>query len=238
MCSFLNDNVKFPKYAIYYKYFYEQLQSIVSIKFWILLECDLFISKHTVDPISAPVLPCCCPLQSTQETALLSIISPSLHKHGVDGAGVVGAAVVGAAVVGAAVVGAAVVGAAVVGAAVVGAAVVGAAVVGAAVVGAAVVGCAVGVAVVGAAVVGCAVGVAVVGAAVVGAAVVGAAVVGEGVGGGGSSEIILVEQQQSLFSFVSTTWLISVFTRYVLPVFILASETFDSSKLSSDIDVV
>jgi hypothetical protein len=205
MCSFLNDNVKFPKYAIYYKYFYEQLQSIVSTKFWILLECDLFISKHTVDPISAPVLPCCCPLQSTQETALLSIIVPSLHKHGnVVGAAVVGAAVVGAAVVGAAVVGAAVVGAAVVGAAVVGAAVVGAAVVGDAVVGAAVVGCAVGAAVVGAAVVGEFVGAAVVGAAVVGAAVVGAAVVGDGVGEG-FIEITLVEQQQSLFSFVSTT---------------------------------
>jgi hypothetical protein len=61
--------------------------------------------------------------------------------------------------------------------------------------------------------------------------------VGDGVGEG-FIEITLVEQQQSLFSFVSTTWLISVFTRYILPVFILASETFASSKLSSDIDVV
>jgi hypothetical protein len=67
------------------------------------------------------------------------------------------------------------------------------------------------------------------------------AVVGEVVGAGvgaASIIIVLILQQQSLFSFVITTWLISVFTRYVLPVFILASETFDSSKLSSDIDVV
>ncbi len=131
----------------------------------------------------------------------------------------VGDAVVGEVVVGADVVGEEVVGDAVVGAVVVGAAVVGADVVGAAVVGADVVGAAV------------------VGADVVGAAVVGDAVVGEGVGAA-FIIIVLTLQQQSLFSFVITTWLISVFTRYVLPVFILASETFDSSKLSSDIDVV